>query len=320
MNRYEIAEALRGRREQNARDRQRRLDALRTRRPDFEALLCERNALLARAALQKLSGNAKEAQESTKKAQALDAREREILAEEHLPPDWLEIHYDCPDCQDIGFTPDGGICTCLKQKIREANFTEYDLSARASECTFKNADMTVFSDEKTEQGYSARVRALLNYRIARDYCTHFSPKSRSLFLTGQTGTGKTYLTSCIVNALLEKDVDLIYISAPNLIQMYHEDMNAHTPIAQSNRKTFTNCRLLIIDDLGTESDTGFSRSAIGALIDERLVQGRQSIITTNLKLRDLPARYSERVMSRISGAYDILPFTGEDLRLSNRTV
>ena len=77
--------------------------------------------------------------------------------------------------------------------------------------------------------------------------------------------------------------------------------------------------LLIIDDLGTELATAFAVSVIYNVINTRLCRGKAMIISTNLTLKELTERYSERTASRILGEYKRLLFVGEDIRfLKNR--
>ena len=84
-------------------------------------------------------------------------------------------------------------------------------------------------------------------------------------------------------------------------------------------RKYTDCDLLIIDDLGAEFPSQFTTSAIGNLINERLYENRPTIISTNLSVKELTERYSERTASRILGEYKRLLFVGEDIRfLKNR--
>ena len=54
------------------------------------------------------------------------------------------------------------------------------------------------------------------------------------------------------------------------------------------------CDLLIIDDLGTELTNSFVSSQLFLCINERIMRKKSTIISTNLKLEDFSATYSER--------------------------
>ena len=73
--------------------------------------------------------------------------------------------------------------------------------------------------------------------------------------------------------------------------------------------------LLIIDDLGTEFTTVFSSSELFNIINSRLISKKPVIISTNLGLKDLTEKYSDRITSRLMGSFTTLKFFGEDIRL-----
>ena len=75
-----------------------------------------------------------------------------------------------------------------------------------------------------------------------------------------------------------------------------------------------NCDLLIVDDLGTEMTTSFVQSALYQIVNGRLMAGKQTIISTNLSPEEIGRRYSEQILSRIEGEYQVLLFFGEDIR------
>lgn len=78
------------------------------------------------------------------------------------------------------------------------------------------------------------------------------------------------------------------------------------------------CDLLIIDDLGTEFTNAFVASQLFSCISERGLNRHSTIISTNLSLREMQSRYSDRVFSRITSTYEICKLTGKDIRLQKR--
>ena len=55
-------------------------------------------------------------------------------------------------------------------------------------------------------------------------------------------------------------------------------------------------------------------SAFYNIINTRLLTGKPTLISTNLSLKELEAKYGSRIVSRMIGAYDIRPFYGSDVR------
>ncbi len=75
------------------------------------------------------------------------------------------------------------------------------------------------------------------------------------------------------------------------------------------------CGLLIIDDLGTELVNSFTNSRLFYCINERILAGLSTIISTNLSLEELMNTYSERIFSRLTMSYQIFKIYGDDIRL-----
>ncbi|MFR3993003.1 MAG: hypothetical protein ACLTY5_11150 [Angelakisella sp.] len=50
------------------------------------------------------------------------------------------------------------------------------------------------------------------------------------------------------------------------------------------------------------------------VINDRMTEGRATIISTNLDLPALSKAYNERILSRLIGSYTMLGFVGRDIR------
>ncbi|MFQ8953825.1 MAG: hypothetical protein ACLR56_12990 [Oscillospiraceae bacterium] len=70
----------------------------------------------------------------------------------------------------------------------------------------------------------------------------------------------------------------------------------------------------VIDDLGAEMATPFSKSALYNLVNTRLLANRPMIINTNLTIKEIEARYTPRISSRLIGNFDTDKFIGTDIR------
>ena len=60
-----------------------------------------------------------------------------------------------------------------------------------------------------------------------------------------------------------------------------------------------------------EIDVGFSKS----LVNDRLLEGKPTIISTNLTVEDLSRRYSPQIASRLRGSFMRVAFLGDDIRV-----
>ncbi|MBE6997896.1 MAG: hypothetical protein E7427_06975 [Ruminococcaceae bacterium] len=154
-------------------------------------------------------------------------------------------------------------------------------------------------------------------------CRGLRPDSANLLLQGGTGLGKTFLSGCIAKTVSEKGFSVVYLTAQEAFAAFEEQKfsrDAETYAAASEKvKRILRSQLLILDDLGTEMTTGFTQSALYNIVNTRLTERRQTIISTNLDDKALAARYLPQTTSRISGEYDTLLFMGEDIRAIRRS-
>ena len=77
----------------------------------------------------------------------------------------------------------------------------------------------------------------------------------------------------------------------------------------------TSCDLLILDDVGTEFNSPFYVSALYNIINSRMLEGKPTVISTNLDSTDLKERYGDAIASRIIGTFQPLVCDGADVRL-----
>ena len=99
-----------------------------------------------------------------------------------------------------------------------------------------------------------------------------------LLLYGNTGTGKTFFSCCIGNALLQTGVRVLITSLPRLVQDRIESVKiGKSPV---NLKAF---ELLILDDFGC----GNINQTIYQIIDDIYVSQIPLIVTTNLSPKQL---------------------------------
>ena len=96
------------------------------------------------------------------------------------------------------------------------------------------------------------------------------------------------------------------------------EFNREDTMSESSENLYS-CDVLIIDDLGTEFVNSYTSAKLFTCINERLIRGGSTIISTNLSLQELLEIYSERTFSRIS-MFTIMKLFGDDIRIMNKAL
>lgn len=240
--------------------------------------------------------------------------ERKALIGERFPPEFLEEGPICPHCAGEGYVG-STMCVCLEALCREEQKKEL-ATLSAGEHTFHEFRLDYYPETPDPQyGVSARVIMSRTFDVCRKYAENFSVSSGNLLFNGGTGLGKTLLSACIAREAAEKGYSVAYESAPHLFAKLEK--NRFRPDEESGRQAdrLTACDLLILDDLGTELPGAFVTASLYALVNDRLLAGKPTIISTNLTIAEIRERYSPQIASRLQGQYQLLPFVGTDIRV-----
>ena len=239
-------------------------------------------------------------------------KKRQLLISHGFPEDYLTVSPECPLCGDTGFI-DGQKCRCFKQKEIEILYSSSHLKELVREHNF---------DILTENYYHGED--LKRFRIASAACrrmaAEFDSVYRNLYLYGTVGTGKSFLSVCIAKELLETGHPVLYFSAAALfdkLSMYSFDARTKEELRSFTADLYE-CDLLIIDDLGTELTNQFISAQLFTCLNERHLNRKSTVISTNLSLAEMQARYSDRVFSRITNDYELYKLTGSDIRVLKR--
>ena len=247
-----------------------------------------------------------------------EERGRELI-HAGLPMDWLDEKYMCPRCRDTGYNGTE-LCSCLIERYRDEQRKELSGLLKLGKETFDHFDLSLYDDMPDPQtGISPRRNMEVVYEICVEYARKFSPESLNLFLSGGTGLGKTFLSTCIAKVVSEKGFSVVYDTAGSVFTKYEEckftrfsdDIDA----IRADVRRMETCDLFILDDLGTEMSTSFVTSALYTLLNTRLTTGKKTIISSNLSIEELGRRYSSPILSRLQGEYQVLKFFGRDIRL-----
>lgn len=266
------------------------------------------------------------------KNQALIEAKAELLSAHGYASDYLNQFYFCSDCKDTGYITDhvwkdeehlllsSDKCHCFKQAIIDLLYDQSGIRTVLEEENFSTFDYNYFSKDYIDPflKISAFDNICRNVSHCQSFIQNFDNEFKNLLFLGNSGVGKTFLTNCIAKELLDQSHTVIYLTAFQFFDILtshaFQRKNAEYNIEEKYHGIM-DCSLLIIDDLGTEVRNTLTNSQLFECINERLINKRSTIISTNLTIDELKPCYSERIFSRISSNYDILKLFGDDIRL-----
>ena len=249
----------------------------------------------------------------------LSEERRALLLSNGYPADYLELHYDCPACRDTGFIGSKK-CSCFRRTETALLYEQSNLKEILAEDNFERFTLDYYSDEiiSESSGLSARQTAAFALKRAQDFVSEFSDTFSNICFYGDTGVGKTFLSHCIAKELIEAGFSVLYLTAFELFEQLEQHKFSGGAENEEAYRHLFECDLLIIDDLGTELTNSFISSQLFLCINERILQKKSTIISTNLSLEQFAETYSERTFSRIFSHYQMIRLFGNDIRIQKQ--
>jgi len=161
---------------------------------------------------------------------------------------------------------------------------------------FKNA-MTYYLSLKNK-----KIVWLPEYEMITDWLG--DNKGKGLFLYGNVGTGKTFITRYVIPGILLKYKRLV-VSTFDMTEV-----NADPDYVLSKK-------LIALDDLGTDEISikfGEKRTVVYEILDAAEKYGKLLLITSNLDKKELLSKYGNRVFDRLVEVTIPIEFKGKSFR------
>lgn len=220
------------------------------------------------------------------------------------PPGTLfGVNDDCPICHGAGFTvldlppghPDFGKampCNCrqqdrtTRQARRLQSLSTLDLLRQMTFATF---------DPEPEH-LSAEKRN--NMHTVFETCLSYAQEPENwLVLAGTYGCGKTHLAAAIAHARIDMGEAVLFMVAPDLLDHLRATYGPGSDVSYD--ELFEHVRtapLLILDDLGAQSNTPWAQEKLFQLLNHRYNAELPTVITTNQRIDDMEPRLRSRLL------------------------
>ncbi len=251
----------------------------------------QKNIAMIRAGV--MQKNRAEQEKLQQEIETLMQQRHTLLLDNGLDESIYEPQWDCPLCQDRGYTKPGVLCSCYQKERLEDLFLRSGMSEAMRGFTFDNFETRYYTNAEDMDNKVRWCRQFV-WQVQQGQC------SQCLFLTGGVGRGKTHLSAAIANAVLEHGNTVIYRRAADLFELIRQYR------FEENRQKFEDmleqlrtCDLLVIDDLGAERTTDFVVEQLVVLLEERNYRNKPWIISSNLSINEIINTYNDRTADRI---------------------
>ena len=276
--------------------------------PEYETVCQEMSAFAAASVKKRLLGDHVDSVAFDAYIDSCTSKKQSLLTSNGFPANYLEPIYDCPDCKDTGYI--GNVkCHCFKEEQARILYESSNLRSILSDCGFDRICFDYYQNDD-----------LTHYRKAVEDCHHFvdnfDSSYENLLFYGNVGTGKSFLSGCIAKELISNNHSVLYYSASELFRIMSNILfnKSDYSISADEEDALYTSDLLIIDDLGTELTNSAVATELFSLLNERHLNMKSTIISTNLEFKELQDRYADRIFSRLLERYSFKKLTGPDIR------
>ena len=161
------------------------------------------------------------------------------------------------------------------------------------------------------ESFEAKTKELRQaLRVAKEWVTSATP---GLFLCGRCGVGKTHLAIGALLAMRARCFTGQFVSALELLLKCRNSFRSGDgPEEILERYSMTS--VLLLDDLGAEKPTEFSREILSLIVDRAYREESSLIVTSNFDFEGLAERIDERTADRLVELCQAVKVSGPSYR------
>lgn len=168
-----------------------------------------------------------------------------------------------------------------KYKLKDEKDTEY----------LKNVSFYKMPEELTKAGfkkiYKDDANRLETVKALKEFYDNYlkDKKVKGIYLHGNFGSGKSYLVAALFNELAKKGIKSTIVYFPELLRSLKSGFGNEY---ESRFDEIKYSKLLLIDDIGAEKVTEWSRDEVlGSILQYRMDSNLPTFFTSNLSIEEL---------------------------------
>ena len=157
----------------------------------------------------------------------------------------------------------------------------------------QNASLSNLINEKERSSILKYIKDFLKKKVNNE-------NVKGLYLSGSFGSGKSYILSALLNELSLKGYNCINVHYPKLLFKLKSSFNSYN--YDEVLDEIMSCDILLIDDIGAENNTSWSRDdVLGTILQHRMDNNLTTFFTSNFTIDEL-----ENVLSETNKGSDIV--------------
>ncbi|MGH2537814.1 MAG: ATP-binding protein, partial [Candidatus Promineifilaceae bacterium] len=134
-----------------------------------------------------------------------------------------------------------------------------------------------------------------------------------LLLKGGYGCGKTHLAAAIANEVIGRGEPALFVNTPDLLDYLRATYSPASPVSYDERfEAVRGAPLLILDDLGTQSNTEWAQEKLYQIFNHRYNNRLATVVTTNEELEAIEIRIRSRMAD--PSMVEVVPIMAPDFR------
>lgn len=224
------------------------------------------------------------------------------------------------------------ICKCTEKKLQEEeerrrNFERQEEIKRLQKNSLLGDRYKNVTFDNTITGENTMFDTA--FKRCKNYCAVSSKvleEGYGMYIYGDSGTGKTHLTACMVNELVKQHRPVLFTNFFEISQIIRGTFKSSKISEIDMIEKIANIDFLFLDDLGTEKVTkngedNWLQEKIFEILNKRYNNKKPTIFTSNYSLEELINNRGvmEKTVDRILEMSSvILKIEGESNRIKNR--
>jgi DNA replication protein DnaC len=188
-------------------------------------------------------------------------------------------------------------CKCREQRITESKLKFANIPEEFKSLTINSFRVDWYTTDES------RARAALAKKAAANFVKNFE-KMKEIgkglyFYSYVKGSGKTRLAASIANALVNvHQADVKFSTTTSLLSEIRRTFNPNSKVSSSELiDAIKTVDVIVLDDIGTEKPTDWVNEIFYEILNERMIQKKITIFTSNAKIEEL--NHDDRIKNRI---------------------